>query len=79
MKQEAPWRPPTRTKCFDELMYSGLRGQEGMEEKKLVYKKKEKGKKCGCGAVCVCVCTFKDVCQGVSRQIHHNTHTTTEK
>lgn len=24
MKQEAPWRPPTRMKCVDELMYSGL-------------------------------------------------------
>ena len=33
MKQEAPWRPPTRTKCVDELMYSGLRGREEMEGK----------------------------------------------
>lgn len=24
MKQETPWRPPTRTKCVDELMYSAL-------------------------------------------------------
>lgn len=33
IKQEVPWRPPTRTKCVDELMYSGLRGQKDMGEK----------------------------------------------
>lgn len=33
IKQEAPYSPPTRLKCVDELMYSGLRGQEGMKGK----------------------------------------------
>lgn len=42
MKQEAPWRPPTRTKCVDELMYSGLQGQEEMEGKMSIRKDRKK-------------------------------------
>lgn len=44
MKQEAPWRPPTRKKCVDELMYLGLRGQEKMEGKSIW---KERKRECG--------------------------------
>lgn len=44
-KQEAPWRPPTRTKCVDELMYSGLRGREEMEGKMSI--RKERRRECG--------------------------------
>lgn len=45
MKQEAPWRPPSRTKCVDELMHSGLLGREEMEGKMSIQK--ERKRECG--------------------------------
>lgn len=56
MKQEAPWRPQTRTKCVDELMSSGLWGQEEIEGK-ISIRKERKGVGGG-KAMCVCVYTF---------------------
>lgn len=32
-KQEAPWRPQSRTKCVDELMHSSLQRPEEVEGK----------------------------------------------
>lgn len=40
MKQEAPWRPPSRAKCVDELMHSGLLGLEETEGKMGVQKER---------------------------------------
>ena len=54
MKQEAPWRPPTRTKCVDELMYLGLRGwEEEMEGEMSIREERER--KWGEAELRVCV------------------------
>ena len=42
MKQEAPWRPPSRTKRVDELMHSGFLGLEEMVGKMSIKKRKQK-------------------------------------
>lgn len=52
-KQEAPWRPPSRTKCVDELMHSGLLGKQEMKGKMSIQRE---GTGIVCRDVCVCVC-----------------------
>lgn len=54
MKQEAPWRPRTRMQCVDELMYSGLWGQEEMERKMSIPKERKKKVRV-VAELCVCV------------------------
>lgn len=71
MEQEAPWRPPSRAKCVDELMHSGLLGLEEMEGKMGVQK--ERGVRVGAElCVWVCVRRFEDAFLGVHVSRHNH-------